>query len=81
MFVGFASIIGGYATTVISGRFSDNKQWNPIQKGIVCVMISLWMENTMSSRDKSRDDPNVIYRGTFSVVTGFNFVKLICAPW
>jgi hypothetical protein len=24
------------------------------------------------------DDPNVIYRSTFSVVTGFNFV--ICTP-
>jgi hypothetical protein len=29
--VGFASIIGGYATSETSGIFSDNKQWNPVQ--------------------------------------------------
>jgi hypothetical protein len=34
MSVGFASIIGGYATTITSGRFSDNKQGNPVLKGI-----------------------------------------------
>jgi hypothetical protein len=45
MSVGLASIIGGYATTLTSGRFSDNKQWNPVQKGIVWVMISQWMGN------------------------------------
>ena len=33
------------------------------------------------SGQKSSDDPNVIYRSTFSVVTGFNFVKLICTSW
>jgi hypothetical protein len=53
MSVGFASIIEGYATTVPSGRFSDNKQWYPVQQGIVWVMISLWMGNTMTSLDKS----------------------------
>ena len=31
MSVGFASIIGGYATSETSGIFSDNKQWNPVQ--------------------------------------------------
>jgi hypothetical protein len=35
------------------GRFSDDKQWNPVQKGIVWVMLSLWMGNTMTSLDKS----------------------------
>jgi hypothetical protein len=43
MSVGFASIILRYVTTVMSGSFSNNKQWNPVQKGIVWVMISLWM--------------------------------------
>jgi hypothetical protein len=33
MSVGFTSINGEYTTTVTSGRFSDNKQWNPVQKG------------------------------------------------
>jgi hypothetical protein len=42
-----------YATTVPSGRFSDNKQYNPVQQGIGWVMISLWMGNTMASLDKS----------------------------
>ena len=28
-------------------------QWNPVQKGIVWVMLSLWMGNTMTSLDKS----------------------------
>jgi S1-C subfamily serine protease len=32
MSVGFASVNGGYATTVTLGHFSDNKQWNPVQK-------------------------------------------------
>jgi hypothetical protein len=52
MSVGFASIIGGYATTVTSGRFSNNNQWNPVQKGIAWVMISLWMGNTITYLDK-----------------------------
>jgi hypothetical protein len=39
MSVGFASVNGGYATTVTLGHFSDNKQWNPVQKGIVWVIM------------------------------------------
>jgi hypothetical protein len=36
MSVGFASIILRYVSL---GSFSNNKQWNPVQKGIVWVMI------------------------------------------
>jgi hypothetical protein len=45
MSVGLASIIGGYATIVTSGRFSDNKQWNSVQKG-----IGSWFHNWWETR-------------------------------
>jgi hypothetical protein len=46
-------------------RFSDNKQWNSVQKGIVWVMLLVCMGNWMTSLDKSLV---MIYSGAYALV-------------